>query len=809
MTISYNWLCEYLPVNITPEKLAVILTSLGLEVENFEQTEPVKGGLKGLVIGQVLETEKHPNADKLRLTRVDTGAEKPLQIVCGAPNVAAGQKVVVAPVGSTIYPYKADPVTMKVATIRGIESYGMICAEDELGLGNNHDGIMVLPDDAMPGAAAADYFKLQSDWIYEIGLTPNRMDAMSHLGVAKDVCAYLSVHNKKNYPVKYPYSNNFKKDRQGDIIEVKIENKTACERYSGVRIENVTIKESPEWLQQRIRSVGLRPISNIVDITNFILHETGQPLHAFDADQIKGNTVIVKNLPEGTPFITLDEKERKLHGDDLMICNGNGEPMCFGGVFGGLHSGVTADTKNIFLESAWFNPVTIRKTSFRHNLRTDAAARFEKGVDISNTVTVLKRAALLIKELAGGEIASDITDVYPAPKEKKQVILTYHYLKKLSGKSYHPDTVKKILTHSGFEVIQEDIDKIRVAAPFSKPDIELPADIVEEVMRIDGYDNVDIPGSITISPSVETIAYQTALKEKVANYLAGNGFNEIFTNSITNSAYFDDATLNTSVKMLNSLSAELNIMRPSMLETGLECLVHNINRKNHNLRLFEFGKTYHTSGVGQYEEKEKLCLYITGMTKEASWKTKEDKSDFYYLKGITESILQAAGLTLYKVQPVTVNYLQYGIQVIIDNDIIITLGLADASAVKRFDIKQQVWYAELEWEKVCDYASRQKSGYTEITKFPAVQRDLAIVVDKQLAYEKVEQAVKNTGIQKLQSIKLFDVFESDKLGAGKKSFAVNFTFLDKEKTLTDTEIDSMMQKIMHTFEQELSAEIRK
>ena len=809
MTISYNWLCEYLPVHIAPEQLAVMLTSLGLEVENFEQVEEVKGGLKGLVVGEVLETEKHPNADKLRLTRVDTGMENPLQIVCGAPNVAAGQKVVVAPVGTTIYPSKGEPLTMKVATIRGIESHGMICAEDELGLGNSHEGIMVLRNDATPGTAAAEYFGLRSDWIYEIGLTPNRMDAMSHLGVAKDVCAYLSVHDNKNYPVKYPYSNDFKKDSQGEPIKVKIENQEACERYSGVRIDNVTITASPAWLQQRIRSIGLRPISNIVDITNFILHETGQPLHAFDADQIRDNTVIVKNLPEGTPFITLDEKERKLHADDLMICNGKGEPMCFGGVFGGLHSGVTAATKNIFLESAWFNPVTIRKTAFRHNLRTDAAARFEKGTDISNTVTVLKRAALLIKALAGGEIVSDITDVYPNPREKKQITLTWQYLSKLSGKSYHPDTVKQILIHSGFEIIYEDIDKIRVAAPFSKPDIELPADIVEEIMRIDGYDNVAIPPNITICPSVETTGFLLALKEKTANYLAGNGFNEIFTNSITNGAYFSEATLQSSVKMLNSLSAELNIMRPSMLETGLECIVHNINRKNNNLRLFEFGKTYHTTGAGQYEEKEKLCLYITGMIKEASWKSKEDKSDFYYLKGIAESILQTAGLSHYQMQPAAAGYLQYGLQAVINKNVIITLGLAAPAVTERFDIKQQVWYAEIEWGKICDLASQQKPGYTEIPRFPAVQRDLAIVVDKKLPYEKVERTLRGAGIKKLQSVKLFDVFESDKLGAGKKSFAISFTFLDKEKTLTDKEIDDMMQKIMHTFEQELPAEIRK
>lgn len=809
MTISYNWLCEYLPVKITPEKLAVILTSLGLEVENFEQFEEVKGSLKGLTIGLVMETEKHPNADKLHLTKVDIGVGDPLQIVCGAPNVAAGQKVIVAPVGSTIYPTKGDPVTMKVATIRGIESYGMICAEDELGLGDNHKGIMVLPADTPTGMPAAEHFQLQTDWIYEIGLTPNRMDAMSHLGVAKDVCAYLSVHDKKDFLVQYPYQNHFDTGSTGSPVEVLVENNEACERYSGVLINNVTIGESPQWLRQRLRSIGLRPINNIVDITNFILHETGQPLHAFDADQIKENTVIVRNLAAGTPFVTLDEKERKLYADDLMICNGAGEPMCFGGVFGGLHSGVTGSTTRIFLESAWFNPVTIRKTSFRHHLRTDAATRFEKGVDIGNTVTVLKRAALLIKELTGGEIASAITDVYPYPRAKKQVTLTYPFLKKLSGKVYPAENVKSILTHSGFELIQEDNEQICVAAPFSKPDIELPADLVEEIMRIDGYDNVAIPQHITVSPAVETIGYATALKEKTANYLAGNGFHEIFTNSITNSAYFDEEELKTAVKMINSLSAELNIMRPSMLETGLECVVHNLNRKNNHLRLFEFGRTYRSSAPGKYEEKENLCLYITGAVKEASWKAKEEKSDFYYLKGIATAILQTTGLDHYETEVAAVPFLQYGIQMSFNGDTIITLGLVAQPVTKRFDIKQPVWYAELDWEKIAGYASQQRSGYTEIPRFPAVQRDLAIVADKQLRYAQIEDAVRKAGIKKLSGVKLFDVFESDKLGAGKKSFAVNFTFLDKEKTLTDTEIDTMMQKIMRTFEQELSAEIRK
>lgn len=809
MTISYNWLCEYLPVKIEPAKLSVILTSLGLEVEDFERKEEIPGSLEGLIIGKVLEVTAHPNADKLKLTLVSTGGEDTLRIVCGAPNVAVGQKVVVAPVGATIYPVKGDPLTMKVAKIRGVESFGMICAEDELGLGDNHNGIMVLDSNAVPGTSAAAYFKPETDWIYEIGLTPNRMDAMSHLGVAKDVCAYLTVHENQHYFVKYPYDNSFKKDAQGDPFDIIIKNTEACQRYCGLYIENVTIRESPEWLQKRIRSIGLRPINNIVDITNFILHETGQPLHAFDADQIKGRKVVIENLPEGTPFVTLDEKERSVNAEDLMICNAENEPMCFGGVFGGLHSGVTPHTRNIFLESAWFNPITIRKTSFRHNLRTDAAARFEKGVDISNTAVVLQRAGNLIKALAGGTIASDIIDVYPDPRPKAQVTLKYEYLKKLSGKYYPPSTVKNILTVTGFDIISEDDAAIVAAVPFSKPDIALPADIVEEIMRIDGYDNVVIPQQIAISPSVETLAFPAALKEKLSNFLAGNGFNEIFTNSITNSAYFDDEVISSSVKMLNSLSAELNIMRPSMLETGLECIVHNLNHKNNNLRLFEFGKTYRTSGIGKYEEKEKLCLYISGTLEEKSWKEKEKKSDFYYLKGIMAGILQASGLEV-SMQPLEQNReLEYGLTVSSNRGTLAHFGLVHSAITKKFDIRQPVWYGIIDWDTLNRLASKQKTGYVEIPRFPAVERDLAIVIDKKTSYRQVEEAVAKAGIKKLRSMHLFDVFESDKLGASKKSFAVSFTFLDTEKTLTDKEIDSMMQKIMSSVEKELSAEIRK
>lgn len=809
MTISYNWLSDYLPEKIAPEKLAEILTSLGLEVENFEQTEEVKGSLRGLIIGKVLTVEKHPNADKLRLTRVDIGSGEPLQIVCGAPNVAEAQTVVVAPVGATLYPVNQDPFKIKAAKIRGTESRGMICAEDEVGLGVSHDGIMVLPDEIVAGTPAADYFQPQSDWIYEIGLTPNRMDAMSHLGVAKDICAYLSVHENKDVQVKYPYKNDFSTDNADDPFKIVIENPKACERYSGVAINNVTIQESPQWLKQRIKSVGLRPINNIVDITNFILHETGQPLHAFDADKIKGNTIRIKTLPEGTSFVTLDEKERKLHADDLMICDGNDDPMCFGGIFGGLHSGVTDQTQTIFLESAWFNPVYIRKTSFRHNLRTDAAARFEKGTDISNVVTVLKRAALLIKELAGGRIASQVMDEYPAPRERTRIVLKYSYLKKLSGKDYSSEEVKKVLVQLGFEIIEDGREQIEVEVPYSKFDIELPADVVEEIMRVDGYDNVVIPGSIAISPAVERTHFKEALKEKIAGFLSGNGFHEIVTNSITNSSYFTEDILQHSVKMLNSLSAGLNIMRPSMLETGLECVSHNLNRKNNNLRLFEYGKTYHAHGVGQYTEKEKLCLYIAGKLADASWKAKEINSDFYFLKGMAESILKSAGFKQYQTRQVRWASLVYGVEMCINEDVLIRLGPAADEVLQKFDIKQPVWFAEVDWDGIVSYSSKFKTGYKEIPRFPAVQRDLSIVVDNHLDYERVEHSLNSLQVKKLKDVQLFDVFESDKLGEGKKSFAISLTFQDSEKTLTDTEIDGMMQKIIGTFEKELSAVIRK
>lgn len=805
MTISYNWLCDYLPEAIEPEKLSKILTSIGLEVESLEKYESIKGGLAGLVIGEVLETSQHPNADKLKLTKVNIGAAEPLQIVCGAANVAAGQKVVVATIGTTIYPVGGDPLTMKLAKIRGVESQGMICAEDEIGVGTSHDGILVMPADARVGSPAADHFKPYSDWIYEIGLTPNRMDAMSHYGVARDVCAYLT-HHIAEARVRTPFTNGFSVDNTSLPIKVTIENTEACPRYAGVSISGVTVGESPKWLKDRLVAIGLRSINNIVDITNFILHETGQPLHAFDADAITGGQVIVKNLPSGTPFVTLDEKERKLDAGDLMICNAQ-EGMCIAGVFGGWKSGVTATTKNIFLESAWFHPVSIRKTSVRHELRTDAATRFEKGVDISHTVQVLKRAALLIKEIAGGSISSEIVDVYPDPRPKAEVSLKNHYLKKLSGKNYHADAIKRILLSLGFEIVREGLDELRVAVPYSKPDISIPADIVEEILRIDGLDNIEIPSTITISPAVEALGQKESLKDKIATYLVGQGFTEILTNSITNSKYFDEEVLAVTVKMINNLSEELNVLRPSMLETGLESIAYNLNRRNQNLQFFEIGKTYHTKAVGEYVETEHLCLYITGNDHEDSWREKGRSNDFYRLKGLATALFTLSGIGNLQFEKADGDGLV--LNLVSGKKQMGQLMQVSAQKLQSFDIKQPVFVLDIEFGSLLDSVGQNKIRYREVNKFPVMQRDLAMVVNRGISFEQIEQTVKKVKLPRLQETRLFDVFESEKLGTDKKSMAISFLFADEEKTLTDKEVDAMIAKLIQGFEKDLAAEIRK
>jgi phenylalanyl-tRNA synthetase beta chain len=809
MTISYNWLSEYLPWSIEPEKLSKILTSIGLEVESLTFYENVKGGLAGLIVGEVLTVAQHPNADKLKITTVNIGAEAPLQIVCGASNVAVGQKVIVATIGTTIYPSTGDPLTMRVAKIRGEESFGMICAEDEIGLGTSHDGIMVLQADTTVGTPAATLFEPYQDWVYEIGLTPNRMDAMSHLGVAKDVCAYLTHHEKEAKPVA-PFPSSFSPDQNNKTIAVSIENEAACKRYAGIELTGVKVSDSPAWLKNRLTAIGVRPINNIVDVTNYILHETGQPLHAFDAAAVTGGKVVVKNLAAGTSFTTLDAKERKLQDSDLLICNAT-DPMCIAGVFGGAASGVHAGTTSIFLESAWFHPTTIRKTSLHHGLRTDAATRFEKGVDIASTVQVLKRAALLIKEVAGGSISSDITDIYPVVTPKTEVAVKYHYIKKLSGKNYHPEAVKKILTALGFEVIGEGIDELRVAVPYSKPDISIPADLVEEILRIDGLDNIEIPTTITISPAVEVASAKEVIKEKTTQFLVGKGFVEIFTNSITNSQYFTPAVLETAVKMMNNLSADLDVLRPSMLETGLETIAYNCNRRNHNLRLFEFGKTYATTGSGQYSEAEHLCIYLSGLDTEEGWRVKSKEQDLLMAKGILQAVATLTGLP-----PITWS-LQDAPQDAASTCIAATVGgnkiatLLEVSPKKRqqFDIKQAVIFVDIDVSALVNAAEKQKIVYTEVSKFPAVQRDLALVLDRSVTYAAIELAVGTVKLPKLKGIRLFDVFESDKLGVNKKSMALSFTFVDEEKTMTDSETDGMVSKLIGAFEKELGAEIRK
>jgi phenylalanyl-tRNA synthetase beta chain len=809
MRISYNWIHDYLPVALDPDRLSTILTSIGLEVESLEKYESHKGGLQGLVIGEVVESSPHPNADKLKITKVNVGNINPLQIVCGAPNVGEGQKVIVAPVGTTIYPGNKEPLVMKIATIRGVESHGMICAEDEIGISDDHSGIMVLPHEIVPGTPAVEYFKPYTDWIYEIGLTPNRMDAMSHLGVARDVCAYLVHHDKKNYTVRSPFPDDLVVNNNTLPITVSIENKNACQRYSGISISNVTITDSPGWLQQKLRSIGQRPINNIVDITNFILHETGQPLHAFDADKIKGKKIVVKNLPDGTIFKTLDEKERKLSSKDLIICNGHDEGMCIAGVFGGINSGVVDSTKNIFLESAWFNPVDIRRTSFRHGLRTDAAMRFEKNVDISSTIRVLKRAALLIAEITGGHIASDIVDIYPAQQSRNEVSLKSSYLKKLSGKTYDTETVKKILVALGFEIIKQEDADLRVSVPYSKRDISIPADIVEEIMRIDGYDSIEIPASITITPSVETGRFKYAYKEKISNYLVGSGFHEIFTNSITNASYFEDADLAAGVRLLNNLSAVHNIMRPSMLETGLEAVAYNLNRKNTDLQFFEFGKTYSSTEIGSYQEKDHLCIYITGNKTIDSWRTKAQPSDIYYLKGVITRIIELTGLRNPQWTIIIDQKLNYAVELLLNGQPVVKAGSVKKHELARFDIKQPVLFASFDWKALETMIESQTISVQELPKQLPVYRDLAMIVSKSLAYESVENSLRKLGLNKLKDIRLFDIFESEKLGGDKKSLAISLTFLDEEKTLTDTEIDSMMSKLMGTLEKDLHAEIRK
>ncbi|MFN4809705.1 MAG: phenylalanine--tRNA ligase subunit beta [Bacteroidota bacterium] len=806
MTLSYKWLCDYLPEKPAPEKLSQLLTSIGLEVESMQSYEEVKGGLRGLVIGEVISTSKHPNADKLTLTKVNIGNDQFLSIVCGAPNVAAGQKVVVAPVGATIYPTNGEPLTMRVAKIRGEESQGMICAEDEIGLGESHAGILVLDTTAVPGTPAPDYFNLYDDIIYEIGLTPNRMDAMSHWGVARDVCAYINHHEKKNITPLFPATTPLDKAGKSGPVQVTIENTKACPRYTGISIEGIKVEPSPAWLQKRLKAIGVRPINNIVDITNYIQHETGQPLHAFDLDAIEGKQVIIKNLPTGTPFSTLDGNSRKLDQEDLMICNAK-EGMCIAGVFGGLQSGVKESTRSLFIESAFFDGINIRKTSFRHGLRTDAATRFEKGTDIEATVRVLERAVQLIKEIAGGTVVGALIDCYPAPQPKKTVVVRWSMLHKLSGKQYSATAVKNILTSLEFEWRREDAESFEVAVPTHKTDISLQADIVEEIIRIDGLDNIEIPTQIKLSPAIDPEGWKATVKEKIANQLAGMGFQEMMTNSITNAAYYNNS--GGLVTMINSLSATLNCLRPGMLETALEVVAHNLNHRNLNLRLFEFGKIYNRSEKDQFQELERCCLVITGQKNESSWKQTATAADFYTLKGAVDALIKGLGLKITSQEMEDTETLSFGITWSDSKQTVGFGGEVSPKWLEKMGIKQPVFFAELNWDYLALQFNQQRSVIREIPRFPAVQRDLALIAPRSLTWEQIQSTVQKIRIESLQDIKLFDIFESDKLGVDKKSMAVNFTFQNMERTLTDKEIEGWMNKILTNLEKELGVNLRK
>ncbi len=800
MVVSYQWLMNYLPEPLPVGDLDNILTSIGLEVEAIEPAEAVKGSLEGLVIGEVLTCEKHPNADKLKITTVNIGnGGEPLHIVCGAPNVAAGQRVVVAPVGATVHPTEGEAFLIKSAKIRGEQSEGMICAEDEIGLGKSHAGIMILPADAPIGTPAKTYFNIpDADYAVHIGLTPNRSDAMSHIGVARDICAYLSHHKGGSHKVNMPQVQLPETSSDAHEVKVTIEEPAACARYTGISIKGVKIEPSPSWLQQKLAAIGVRSINNVVDITNYVLHEYGQPLHAFDADKIKGNEIRVKCLPKDTNFIGLDDKERKLNANDLMICDAE-DGLCIAGVFGGANSGVTDATKNIFLESAYFDATYVRRTSMFHGLRTDAATHFEKGVDINNVVPALKRAAAMIVEIAGGNIASGIVDVEARTIEPVTVEVSYSYIQKLSGKQYDADTIKNILTALGFGIENETAAGITLSVPSNKTDVKQPADIVEEVLRIDGLDNIEIPSRLNITLN-KPMANDRADRDKMANALTAIGFKEIVTNSIVNSKYYPERT--DMVRMLNSLTSELDVLRPSMLESGLEVIQYNYNRKNTDLSLYEFGKIYNQRD-GKYIEQTQLAIYVTGNVTAANWNEKPGKADIYYVKGVIQNLLQLSGIS-----KTSVTYDEHGTHWKWKNEVLCGIEEVSSKTLSTFDIKQPVYFAYLNWELWLKAATANKIQYSEVVKFPAVQRDLAMVLDKAVSYQQVQQITEQQKIDSLRSFGLFDVFESEKLGASKKSYALNYTFQLQDRTLTDAEIEQVMTQLMNAYKTKLQAQIR-
>lgn len=820
MNISYNWLKEYVDFDLTPEEVSAALTSIGLETDGVEEVQSIKGGLEGLVVGEVLTCEPHPNSDHMHITTVDLGEGEPVQIVCGAANVAAGQKVIVATLGTKLYDGDQS-FTIKKSKLRGVESNGMICAEDEIGVGTSHDGIIVLPQDVVPGTLAKDYYNIKSDYVFEVDITPNRADACSHYGVARDLYAWL-VQNGYQTSLHRPETSEFKVDNHDMDIDVVVENTEACPRYAGVAIKNVTVKESPEWLQNKLRLIGVRPVNNIVDITNYILHAYGQPMHCFDADKIKGGKIVVKTCQEGTKFVTLDEVERKLSERDLMICNAE-EPMCIAGVFGGLDSGTTEATKDVFLESAYFHPTWVRKTARCHGLSTDSSFRFERGIDPNGTIYALKEAAILVKELAGGEIASDIKDNYPAPIADFAVELSYEYVNSLVGKVIPAETIKSIVTSLEMKIVAETAEGLSLSVPAYRVDVQRPCDVVEDILRIYGYNNVEIPTSLKSSLNVEgEVDKSVKLQNLVSEQLVGCGFNEILNNSLTAASYYDGLETykpENLVRVMNPLSNDLNVMRASLLFGGLECIQHNANRKNADLRFFEFGNCYHFNAekknpekvLAAYSEELHLGLWLTGKYISNSWAHPDMNSSVYELKAYVLNIFSRLGVNLGAMVFGNLSDDIYSVAISIHTrggKLVATFGVLSKKLQKAFDIDNEVYYADINWKELMKAIKGKKVTYTEISKFPAVKRDLALLIDKKVQFAEIEKIAYETDKKLLKSVELFDVYEGKNLEAGKKSYAVSFVLQDENATLNDKQIDKLMQKLIANLQNKLDAKLR-
>ncbi|QTE23672.1 phenylalanine--tRNA ligase subunit beta [Polaribacter cellanae] len=808
MKISYNWLKQFLQIDWEPVKTGELLTDLGLEVEGIETKESIKGSLKGIVVGEVLTCVQHPNADRLKVTTVNLGTANPVQIVCGAPNVAAGQKVLVATIGTVLYDDKGEGFKIKKGKIRGEESYGMICAEDELGLGKSHDGIMVLDAEIATGTLASEVFNIETDYVFEIGLTPNRSDAMSHFGVARDVRAGL-MQQDVNLELISPSVSDFHVDERTLRIDVEVADKDQTPRYCGITITDVAVKDSPKWIQNRLKAIGITPKNNIVDITNYVLHELGQPLHAFDAQKIKGNKILVKTLEEGTKFTTLDDVERELSSNDIMICDGDSNPLCIAGVFGGLQSGVTENTTSIFLESAYFNPVSVRKTAKRHALNTDASFRFERGIDINMTEYALKRAALLIEEYAGGKMASDISDFYPVKLEDFQVFLSYENAYRLIGQEIPRETIKNILASLEIKINSETEGGLGLTIPSYRTDVQREADIIEEILRVYGYNNIEFSHKLNTSISFDSNK-ETKVENVVANQLTAQGFNETMANSLTKPQYgtlSENINEEANVEMLNPLSNDLKVMRQSLLFSGLESVSYNINRKNNSLKFYEFGKTYHKYS-GKYQENKHLTLFVTGNRTNDSWKIVNQKSDFFYLKGIIKSVLSRLGIDSLKSTPSKLDVFSEGISFGLGKMKLVEFGVVKNSLLKEFGIKQEVLYADFNWDTILKLTGNKKIKVAELPKFPAVKRDLALLLDSKTAFKEVYNLAFQSEKNLLKEVDLFDVYEGDKLPEGKKSYAVSFLLQDETKTLADKQIDKIMQKLQQTFEKKLDAVLR-